>query len=620
MSKSKKIICLALAAAAAISCAAPVSALDSAGMSALQSMGVIQGSNYSTTTATRGEFARMLICISGRGDSISASSSTSPFSDVPYDNEYAGYIRTVAEEGTMSGYLDGTFRPYEGIRLEEACIASLHLLGYTSGSADAQLQKAQSLGLLAGISKSKGQVLTVQDCAVLFDNLLHTTTSEGKTYAASIGMADTSGAPDYTTVVASGLQGPYLCTQNVAEVLPFGLDRVTVYLNGSKASVSDLDPYDVIYYNSNMQTVWAYRNRVAGVYTAAEPSTSSPTSVTVAGQKYTVSGSAAYSLSDLGGITTGSQVTLLLDRNGTAVFALSGSHTAASPSRQEMAGIVTGVTVSSYVDASGREIFDYTANVICADGVLRSYPVSSKDAFREGDLVRINGNVLTETDKSSLRGTFNSDGSAVAGYSLASDVQILDYVDSGSYSVVYPSSLGGITLNARNLLYYHLNSSGQIDTLILKNATGDVGSYGLVTNVTEITQLNTDTPEGQEPELIVVGYTVTYLLNGQTSTVTLDADASVSRGGVSFTFKNGQLTGTKALRRTSASQISGLYASTPDGKAEIADNAVVYVKIGSEYYQTTLATVSDTSSYTLTCYYDSSLSTGKIRVIVAEES
>ncbi len=619
MINRKKMIALALAAATAFGCAAPAAALDSAETSALQSLGVLQGANYSTTTATRGEFARMLIAVSGRLDSVSASSNTSPFSDVSYQNEYAGYIRTVSQEGTMSGYLDGSFRPYQGIKLEEAAASALKLLGYTIGNASDTIQQAKNLGLLSGITKTQGQVLTVQDCGELFDNVLNAKTADGKTYAASIGFASSTGQTDYTAMAVKGLQGPYLCTQNLAGVVPFALDKTVVYLNGSRASVSDLDENDVIYYNANMQTIWAYRNRVTGVYTAASPSSASPTSVTVAGQTYNVSGNAAYALSDLGGIAVGDTVTLLLDRNGVAAFALSGSHTAASTSRQEMAGIVTGIQVSSYTDASGKQVFDYTASVICTDGVLRSYPVASEKAFREGDLVRISGNTLVEAEKSTLKGTFNDDGTAVAGYTLAADAQILDYVDSGSYGVVYSSSLGGITLNSRNLLYYHLNSSGQIDTLILKDATGNIGSYGFVTDVQAITEINPNTPEGEEPEEVVVGYNVTYVLNGKTATARLDADASVARGGVSIGFSNGQPSGFTSLRKFTASQISGLTASSPNGAVDIADNAAVYVKMGDGYYQTTLVSVSDTSKYTLSCYYDGSGSSQKVRVIIAEE-
>ena len=621
MINRKTILCLALAAAAAFSCSAPASATGSAELAALQSMGVIQGNVHAA--ATRGEFARMLVAVSGRLDTVSAASSTSPFTDVPYTNQYAGYIKTVAQEGTMRGYLDGTFRPSNGILLEEAAASALSLLGYSGGSAEEQLRQASSLGLLNGISKSAGQTLSVGECASLFDNLLNAQTAGGQTYAASLGIAGTSGGVDYTAAVANALQGPFLCTENVENVVPFAGSMAVVYLNGSSASLSDLDKNDVIYYNAEMRTIWAYRNRVTGTYTAASPDTSSPTSVTVAGQSYSVTGSAAYALSNLGNLPTGSTVTLLLDRNGSAAFALAGSYTAASAQSDETAGVVTGVTVSSYTDAAGREVYSYAASVVCADGTLRSYPVSSEKAFREGDLVRVSGGVLTEEDKSSLRGTFNSDGTEVAGYRLADGAQVLDYVDSGSYGRVYAASLADVTLNGRNLLYYHLNADGQIDVLILKNATGDIGSYGLVLEVTPIIQQTPsqsggeETGESGETEETVTGYTVTYLLNGQTRTVSLGADASVSRGGVSFTFENGQLTGASSLRRVSASQISGLTASTSSGAVDIAENAAVYVKIGSDYCQSSLRTISGSTDYELTCYCDRT-SGGKVRVIVAE--
>ena len=576
------ILCLALAAAISVGCAAPVSAIDSAGLSALQSMGVIQGNT--DAAATRGEFARMLVAVSGRLDTVSAATSTSPFSDVPYNSSYAGYISTVVQEGAMSGYLDGTFRPDNAILLEEAVSAALSLLGYSGGTAASKLEQASSLGLLAGISKTQGQTLSVGECADLFDNLLSAKTSDGQTYAAKLGIASAAGGVDYTAVVSNSLQGPYLCTENVENVVPFSTGPAVVYLNGSRASFSDLDENDVIYYNERMQTVWAYRSRVIGTYTAASPDASAPTSVTVAGQSYEVTGSAAYALSNLGGISVGSTVTLLLDRDGKAAFALSGSHTAAASSSQdETAGVVTGVTVSSYTDASGREVYSYAANVVCADGSLRSYPVSSENAFREGDLVRVSGGVLTEEEKSSLRGTFNDAGTEVAGYTLADDAQILDYADSGSY---------GLVLSVTPIIQESPESGG---------GSGEEGGE-----------------EGEETEQVITGYTVTYLLNGQQSTVTLDAEASVSRGGAAFTFENGRVTGTTSLRRVAATQINGLTASTASGALSIADNAAVYVKIGSDYYQSTLATISGSSDYELTCYADRS-SGGKVRVIVAEQ-
>ena len=52
----------------------------------------------------------------------------------------------------MTGYTDGTFRPDQTVKLEEACSAVLKLLGYDSASLagsfpSAQLSKAAALGL-----------------------------------------------------------------------------------------------------------------------------------------------------------------------------------------------------------------------------------------------------------------------------------------------------------------------------------------------------------------------------------------------------------------------------------------------------------------------------------------
>ena len=77
----------------------------------------------------------------------------------------------------MSGYSDGTFRPDQAVTLEEGCSAVLNLLGYDvtalSGSfPTAQLNKASQLGLLADLSCSRGENMTLEDGAVLLYNAL----------------------------------------------------------------------------------------------------------------------------------------------------------------------------------------------------------------------------------------------------------------------------------------------------------------------------------------------------------------------------------------------------------------------------------------------------------------
>ena len=93
----------------------------------------------------------------------------------------------------MTGYTDGTFRPDETVKLEEACAAVLKLLGYdTSALAgsfpSAQLSKAAALRLRDGISLKQGGTMARRDCAALFSNLMTAKTSGGQIYAETLGI------------------------------------------------------------------------------------------------------------------------------------------------------------------------------------------------------------------------------------------------------------------------------------------------------------------------------------------------------------------------------------------------------------------------------------------------
>ena len=106
-----------------------------------------------STALTRGQLAKLLVAFSAYRESAATQGNTGTlFTDVDSGNEYAPYIRIAVQQGWLSGYTDGSFRPDNGVTLEEACTAALKLLGYDvttlSGSFPAaQLNKAGSLGL-----------------------------------------------------------------------------------------------------------------------------------------------------------------------------------------------------------------------------------------------------------------------------------------------------------------------------------------------------------------------------------------------------------------------------------------------------------------------------------------
>ena len=123
---------------------------------------------------TRGQAARLLTAFSAYRDTAAAQGRTGRlYSDVDSDSPYAVYIRTAVQNGWMTGYSDGSFRPDNAVTLEEACTMALRLLGYDVASLggtfpSAQLNKASALGLRNDISARQGEVLTLEQGTVLF--------------------------------------------------------------------------------------------------------------------------------------------------------------------------------------------------------------------------------------------------------------------------------------------------------------------------------------------------------------------------------------------------------------------------------------------------------------------
>ena len=74
--------------------------------------GYTDGSFNPTATLTRGAAAK-IICnlLLGPTNAAALSADTAPYSDVPVNHVFSGYISYCANKGIISGYADGTFRP-----------------------------------------------------------------------------------------------------------------------------------------------------------------------------------------------------------------------------------------------------------------------------------------------------------------------------------------------------------------------------------------------------------------------------------------------------------------------------------------------------------------------------
>ena len=436
---------------------------------------------------TRGQLAKLLAAFSSYRESAAAGNTSGAiFTDVAGSDPLAAPIRIAVQQGWMSGYSDGSFRPSNTVTLEEACAAVLNLLGYDVTTLNdtfptAQLNKARELGLRSDLAAGQGDTLTIADGALLLYNALTAQTAEGETYGSTLGLTVTDGQVDVSSVLLEDVEGPFVADGSTQ--LPF--EPEAVYRNDEVTNSASLHTYDVYYYNVNARTLWIYTTKAAGRITAVSPSASAPTSVTVAGTEYTIGSSqAASALSSLNGGGVGQVVTLLLGMDDEVVRVLTGSE-----ADQVFYGVVQDSS-RSLIEDNGADVLQ-NVTVACTDGVTRTVQVDKSLNYPAGWLVEItvdeNGESIRSIDEKHTSGAFNSGSTALGGTALAEDVEILDTTGEGMAGTIRPSRLSGVTLASGDVRYYTTNEAGEIDRLILDNVTGDLWTYGVLDDVRNLT-------------------------------------------------------------------------------------------------------------------------------------
>lgn len=571
---------------------------------------------------SRDEFAQMMVNASLYKDSDDVSGGTSVFKDVKFDYWAAEAIKIAVNAGWFTGYLDGTFKPAKYITLEEAATALLKLLGYTNADIvgtypSAQLSKFYSLGLDKGINLKQGQKVSREDAMYMFYNLMNTKTKEGRYYAETLGHPMLSGEIDYALLVQSVIEGPYVLDDvSIEKLLPFTKDNVSVYKNGSENTLEGISPYDVIYYSKDMRTVWAYSKKITGLYASATPSTNAPNAVLIAGSTYQVgTNEAAYKLSNKGSFGLGDTVTLLVGMNDEIVDVI-------SPEVLNVPtfGVVTAFEPYSYKDSAGKLIAQNSIKVASTDGSIRQF-VTGASKFSTGNIVSVtftnSESVVKLIGSTYLVGKFNADATMYGNYKLAKDIEILDTTYAGEYKTIYPQRLNDIMLFSNDVRYYSLDSEGAINRLILNNVTGDLNSYGVVTNVDETTTVidNVD----PIPDTVVVSGIYKYLVNGIPGVFTKNSDLlGIGNGPVVLTYKDGQVSDMSTLYGLSLSAVTATTVTANNIIYGISDSVQVYQYIGGDYFLVNLETISNLNEFNLVGYKDGGHRAGNlIRVIIA---
>lgn len=620
-------ICLAFSL---LSASLTASAAGSASIETMQqtvrALGIIVGDDTGnmrlTEYVTRAEFAKMMVAASVYKDSVGTGSGFSLFKDVKSSHWAVEYINVARTQGWFVGYSDGNFRPENNITLEEAATASLRLLSFTSsdivGSYPfAQLSKFNSLGLNVNLSRNQGELVTRGDCVVIFYNIMTAANKSGAIYAKTLGYTlNSSGELDFSSLVAGNMKGPFVYTgsSSISSLIPFSGYNITVYKNGVESSLDKASFYDVYYYSPNMRTVWMYDTKVVGTYTAASPSRVSPTSVTVAGNSYSIGTStASYKLSVMGGFNLGDTVTLLIGMNGSIVdvYAAGAINNPLTDVETVYYGVVTFSGNTSYTNSSGNTVTENNVKVSCTDGVSRQFAGSSTvGAIAKITLTGSNVSVSTLNEKS-FNGIVDSDGARIGNYTLATNVQILDTNSTtGTSAVTYPARIANTVLKNSDVRYFETNDEGKIKILVLNDVTGDAYSYGILTK-TKSRNGNGDVTGTYAA--IIKGTSTTFntslyfgnYINTVPSLLSLNVDGTLSK--------------IRSLDYFEAESVNTLYVTSGNKSYRLADSLQCYIYANNAYSLSNISTVSDTNKYSVTAYYDEFefSAGGRIRIIIA---
>lgn len=576
----------------------------------LSGMEIIDGSNETDNTITRKELAEILVKASSDSILANATSRISVFSDVPYNFEGAGYIRLAAVNGYLTAYSDGEFKPLNIVKNEEAVTATLKLLGYTNKDFTQsypyeQLSIAKDIGLTDGVDTTIGSNVTRENLYRLIYNALSCNSkSTGKKYIETLGYTLTSSTVALGDVMSKNVEGPITYTDSSIYDLT-GLYSPSVYINGEKSDMADLERYDVLYYSKNSNTIWAYREKITGMVEMISPNKEAPTSVTISGKTYKLSTYSAQKAFGVSGISLGNMVTVLLDRNSeiSDVYKTEDLYS-------EQVGVILSTGKKEKMQTDGNTKVTYYATVLLSTGETIDVSTNTNYSKKVGYTAKVsykNGKVsIYSTSKTTdISGLFDLENKTIGSKNKISDeIKIIEVDEFGNTEKIYSNRLNGVYLNKEDVALVTKNSKGEIESMIIKDVTGDTAKYGILESVSE-------RQDSESYSCIVDGNSMSYSNS--------DISFSVDKGPVQIYLEGQTLGKIKNLEKVEGSiiNVNNSYVENSKGeKLKVSSDVVVYVRVNSEY---NLSTMDEAMSgeYNVSAYYDKAERNGGcIRLII----
>ncbi|MCD8390296.1 MAG: S-layer homology domain-containing protein [Firmicutes bacterium] len=422
-----------------------------------------------------------------------------------------------------------------------------------------------------------------------------------------------SGSIDYITYDSDTMEGPVKVTSSSWLSSIGGSSSTTIMRDGVKSSESSILTNDIIYYSAPLDIVFAYSNKVTGIYESASPTKDSPTSVTISGTEYEIEGVDAFNnLSSSGIFNYGDTVTICLGKDGGAAGVVTSTDTASDST----IGYVIAAGTKTFTDENDKEYTGYYVTMVLPDGTTSTYETSADKSSLEGAVAKavLKDGIATLTRQSSgsISGKVSYEDMKIGDYAVSSSVNILDVAndsvyDNVLYKKIYLQRIDGISLSKSQILYCEQNAKGEITSLILNNVTGDVYEYGVVNTASSSSNSGTSSS---------TSYSIDIDGTAQTYSTSL---ASSVTGPAKFVFNGSSLVGVVSMGAYSGTvnELTETTAKIGNIKYTLSDSVVCYKKSPSTKYQKITLSEAQSGDYTIYAYYDKSeASGGRIRVLV----
>ncbi len=237
----------------------------------------------------------------------------------------------------------------------------------------------------------------------------------------------------------------------------------TMFKNGMAATATDIRQWDVATYDAGTRVIQVSDLKLTGVYENADPTPSSPTSVTLMGQSFSLLPSA---WNDFDTFKIGDRITLLLTSDGKVVGAVS-------------ADVVKGDAVGvAKIDGTDAEV------ELVPSGLIVSGKVSSGSAERyDGQLVTVASNAKERLSLSLVSGSNAKSDLDVAQRKLgdqeiAENAKIYDKVLGGEAKKIEYSDITQSIVSKNKISFVSYDYAGRVRCMVLDDVTGNAYQYG----------------------------------------------------------------------------------------------------------------------------------------------